>query len=102
MLVAMRDLGLSLLLTSLTFSMPSCAISPAGATHGTDFDWSLGVWKGVRRDVAGGEESPMTMRIEKLRTGSGQIRLLEIRSARGAPYRGVSVLTRDSATRVST
>lgn len=40
----------------------------------------------------------MTMRVERLRTGPGQLRLLEIRSSRGAPYRGVNVLTRNAET----
>lgn len=54
------------------------------------FDWTLGTWEGVRRDGADGSEAPMTMRVEAILGGAGQIRELEVRHS-GGVYRGFSV-----------
>lgn len=61
------------------------------------FEWSLGLWQGVRRDVASGTEAEMVMRVEPLLGGFGQIRTLEIQGGSGV-YRGTAVqqLDRDS------
>ena len=61
--------------------------SPAVVNH---FDWTLGTWEGVRRDVADGTESDMIMRVEPLAGGGGQIRNLEIRGG-SEVYRGTAV-----------
>ena len=60
------------------------------------FEWTLGTWEGVRRDVADGTECEMIMRVELLVGGGGQIRCLEVRSKRGV-YRGTAVQLFDAS-----
>jgi len=67
--------------------LPPLAI--AGATA-SDLDWTLGVWEGIRRDGADGSEAPMTMRVEAILGGAGQIRQIEIPHD-GGVYRGFAV-----------
>lgn len=54
------------------------------------FDWTVGEWTGVRRDGADGSEAPMTMRVETILGGGGQVRELEVTHS-GGVYRGFSV-----------
>ncbi len=61
---------------------------------GTPFDWTLGEWTGLRRDGADGSEEPMTMRVEPILEGTGQILHMEIVHS-GGIYRGFSVQVLD-------
>lgn len=54
------------------------------------FDWTVGAWEGVRRAGDDGSEAPMTMRVEAVLGGAGQVRQLEVRHSKGV-YRGFSV-----------
>jgi len=62
----------------------------------SDFDWTIGTWRGVRRDAADGGEQPMTMRVEALVAGAGQMRTLAVGDGE-ATYRGTSVVILDRA-----
>jgi hypothetical protein len=53
-------------------------------------DWLLGEWHGVRRDGSDGSEAPMTVHVESLSGGPGQIERLQVLTD-GAPYVGFSV-----------
>jgi len=66
-----------------------CAEPPAAEPERA-FDWTVGEWTGVRRDGADGSEAPMTMRVEAILGGAGQVRELEVRHS-GGVYRGFSV-----------
>ena len=55
------------------------------------FDWTVGTWEGVRRDAADGTEAKMTMRVEPLIGGGGQLHTLEIVGGDGLSYRGTAV-----------
>ena len=59
----------------------------------TEFDWTLGVWRGVRHDGAGGPRNPMTMIVEPVLGGSGQLRKIQIEVG-GGTYRGFAVQVR--------
>ena len=52
----------------------------------TAFDWTLGTWAGVRIDVASGRRAPMTMRVEPILGGAGQIRHIEVEPGDDAYY----------------
>jgi hypothetical protein len=69
---------------------PAAETAPAPPTERA-FDWTLGTWEGVRRDGADGSQAPMTMRVEAILGGAGQIRELEVRHS-GGVYRGLSVV----------
>lgn len=62
------------------------------------FDWTVGEWTGVRRDGADGSSAPMTMRVEAILGGAGQVRELEVRHS-GGVYRGFSVQVFERETR---
>ena len=57
------------------------------------FDWTVGTWHGVRRDGADGSEASMTMRVEPILGGAGQLRQLEVRG--DGVYRGLAVQIMD-------
>lgn len=52
-------------------------------------DWTLGEWTGVRRDGAD-TEAPMTMTVEPILGGAGQIQRIEVTHG-GGVYRGLAV-----------
>ena len=73
----------------------ACQAAPPGPEAGTPgperaLDWTVGAWKGVRRDAADGHESPMVMRVAEILGGSGQTREMEIVHD-GGVYRGFCV-----------
>lgn len=84
-------LGYAILLLILA----GCQGSLPAVVH--QFDWTLGTWEGVRRDVADGTEAEMILRIEPLAGGGGQIRALEI-TDESEVYRGTAVQRFDSST----
>ena len=88
--VRFARLGCSVVLPILA----SCQGSSPGIEH--YFDWTLGTWEGVRRDVADGTEAAMIMRVEPLAGGGGQIRAVEVRGG-GSVYHGTSVQRFDAA-----
>ena len=57
-------------------------------------DWSLGTWRGVRRDGRDGSTASMIMRVEPVLDGGGQVRHIEIRHDHGV-YRGFAVQVYD-------
>lgn len=67
----------------------ACEAVPA-AESASLFDWTVGTWRGERRDGGDGGTAPMVMRVEPLATGNGQFRHLEVQIA-GGVYRGVAV-----------
>jgi len=68
--------------------------APVGGDLGPEergpLDWTLGRWIGERIDPADGSEAPMTMRVEPILGGVGQLRRLEIRTD-GGVYRGCQI-----------
>ena len=60
------------------------------AETASDLDWTLGRWEGGRRDGADGSEARMTMRVEAILGGTGQIRHIEVTHG-GGVYRGFAV-----------
>ena len=83
----------SILATTLALGSLACAsLSEAGGEH--EFDWTVGVWEGVRRDVASGREQPLRMRVEALLGPGGQLRHLEVTGNDGV-YHGAAVQTLD-------
>lgn len=95
----------------LALLLASCAATATGTTTATTasatatttgdptaFDWTLGVWHGTRRDPAGTEPAPLTMRVEPLLIGTGQIRIVGVRPRDGPPYSGTAVQQFDPAT----
>lgn len=82
-----RTASLVGLLVSLAST--SCQGAPPTATD-DPFEWTVGLWEGVRRDVANGMEANMIMRVEPLLGGLGQLRTLEIEGATSV-YRGTAV-----------
>jgi hypothetical protein len=98
-----RRIGLVLLLGGLVPASGCRAPGgpdPVAETGGvtTVFDWTLGRWAGFRRDAASGEEAPMTMTVEPILGGHGQIRRLEVHPE-GGVYRGFAVQVEDDAGR---
>ncbi len=80
--------------------LPACAPSPpprplseahptpaASASHTSPLDWTLGHWRGFRRDGADSSTAPITVHVEPILAGAGQIEHLE---ARHTPAPGVS------------
>jgi len=53
-------------------------------------DWLLGDWQGVRRDASDGTEAPMTVHVESLSEGRGQVERIQVSGA-GTPYVGFAV-----------
>ena len=78
---------------SVALGAIGCRTLPVGSS---DFDWTIGTWRGVRRDAADGSEAPMTLRVERLATGIGQLRVLAVTPAGGATYRGAAVVLFDA------
>jgi len=88
---AHRGLSLARWLLAALFAAP--IIGPSLVIAGpaaSDLDWTIGVWQGVRRDGADGSEAPMTMRVDAILGGTGQIRQIEIPHD-GGVYRGFAV-----------
>lgn len=79
--------ALAVLLLAAATTMLTAASAGKAAS---DLDWTIGVWEGVRRDGADGTEDPMTMRVEAILSGTGQIRQIEIPHGKGV-YRGFAV-----------
>ncbi|MCG6962849.1 MAG: hypothetical protein LJE95_06205, partial [Acidobacteria bacterium] len=57
---------------------------------GHALDWTIGVWRGTRSDATDGTSAPMTMRVEPILGGRGQLRRLEIGEGEDV-YRGIAV-----------
>ncbi len=76
----------SLLLAGAIANLPGTI----AAETASDLDWTLGLWEGGRRDGADGSEARMTMRVEAILGGAGQIRHIEIPHG-GDVYRGFAV-----------
>jgi hypothetical protein len=81
----------------------SCrTMAPPGAeesvTHGP-FDWTLGDWRGVRRDGADGSAAPLSVRVEPILAGAGQIESLVVEpNGEVGAYRGFAVQALEPAT----
>lgn len=58
------------------------------------FDWTVGSWKGVRRDGADGSEAEMSMTVETILGGEGQIRRIAIAGGEEV-YHGFAVQVPD-------
>ncbi len=82
------------LASTLVAVATACSALPASATD--DYSWTLGHWHGVRRSGADGRATPMTVLVEPLGDGSGQVECLRVESA-GAPYVGFTIRRRDAA-----
>lgn len=67
----------------------------APASLARAFDWTVGVWKGVRRDGGRGDGEPMTMIVEPILGGDGQIRRIEV-GAGDRIYQGFAVQVPDA------
>ena len=83
--------------TSAAFALAglaACSTTEPASREATPFDWTLGTWQGVRRDGGDGSAVEMTMRVEPILGGHGQLRHLEVRVADGV-YRGFAVQTLD-------
>lgn len=76
----------SLLLAGVIANLPGTI----AAETASDLDWTLGRWEGGRRDGADGSEARMTMRVEAILGGTGQIRHIEVTHG-GGVYRGFAV-----------
>ena len=64
--------------------------APAQTEAARALDWTLGEWRGVRRDGADGSEGRMSVRVEPILGGAGQIEQLEVEHE-GGVYRGFAV-----------
>src|SRR5262249_4846433 len=61
-------------------------------------EWMLGSWRGTRRGADDGRAVPMTVRVEPLAHGRGQIEFLRVEGQDGAaPYVGCTVRSFDPA-----
>ena len=80
------SLALGCACSAVDQARPVPDVRPASGPEAA-LDWTLGVWVGVRRDGADGTESAMTMEVEPILAGAGQIRHLEIQTS-GGVYRG--------------
>ena len=87
-----RSRSVRTLLLTVIVLLPIVAggAEPPAADAERAFDWTVGEWTGERRSGADGSEAPMTMRVEPILGGAGQVRELEVRHSRGV-YRGFSV-----------
>lgn len=86
-----------------TFACVSCLTILAGlaACRATGeasdpMAWAVGSWHGVRRAADDGRESPMTVRVEALPYGAGQVESLRVEET-PTPYIGFTVRLRDDA-----
>lgn len=86
----------SLALFAVVASCRNLPEAPAGAPR-TPFDWTIGEWRGVRRDGASAE--PLAVRVEPILGGAGQLEHLEVTPADGRVYRGFTVQVLDPASR---
>lgn len=69
--------------------------TPTSEGHGSidighALDWTIGVWHGTRSDAADGSSAPMTMTVEPILGGHGQLRRVEIGEGENL-YRGIAV-----------
>ena len=83
--------GLVLLAAGLVASMAAASNAPGS------LDWTLGEWRGVRRDAASGRESSMILRVEEILGGAGHRRELEISEDGEVIYHGFAVQVPDDA-----
>jgi hypothetical protein len=76
-----------------------CAAARGAATDAAAaFDWTLGNWHGVRRAAADGSTAAMTVRVEPLADGIGQVEILRVEGTGGAaPYVAFTVRSFDAA-----
>lgn len=82
----MRDRSPTLaLITVLMLGVPALSVAQK-ASPATAFDWTCGTWQGVRIDVASGRREPMTMRVEPILGGAGQIRHIVVKPGEDAYY----------------
>jgi hypothetical protein len=84
------------LLLLLTGTGPGLSDALAGKAA-SDLDWTIGRWEGVRRDAQDGREAPMTLRVEPILGGEGQIQQPEVTPG-GGIYRGFAVQVFDRET----
>ena len=75
----------------------ACQTPPRAPVKGADreFDWTLGTWHGTRRAADDRPPSKMTMRVEPVLNGAGQILHIEIEHD-GGVYRGLAVQALDA------
>lgn len=73
---------------------PGC--QTAGAV-GDPLEWTLGTWRGTRVAADGSAAEPMTLRVERLASGAGQVECLRVEGASG-PYVGFAIRSRDPDT----
>ena len=85
-------MGRALAILALFVSAVACR-APADPA-GTELDWMLGDWSGVRTDGAEGDAAPMTMRVEPVLAGAGQCFHVAIEHG-GGVYRGFAVQAYD-------
>ena len=80
-------------------TVAACAAGPRADGLGAALDWTVGGWHGARLG-ADGSTAQMTVRVEPLAQGPGQIECLRVDAADGAPpYVGVTVRSFDAGTR---
>ena len=82
----------SLLLISLVVTQPGCD-SPSLPTN--EMSWTIGTWEGTRRAANDGSSESMTVRVESLPDGQGQLEILRV-VGDSLLYTGFVVRHRDS------
>jgi hypothetical protein len=87
-----RGAAASLVLLSASLAVVQCR---ATAEADDAMAWTLGSWHGVRRSGADGGEAPMTVRVEALPDGTGQVECLRVEGT-SEPYVGFALRMRDA------
>ena len=82
--------------TLLPVTVSTAADRAAAERLESSFDWTVGEWRGMRRDGQDGSEASMRMVIEPVLGGAGQTRVIEVEHG-GGIYHGfaVQVFNRD-------
>ena len=87
----MRSIVDRLALASLLVGFTQCGTPAADADP---LAWTIGSWHGIRRSGADGSEAPMTVRVEALAEGDGQVECLRV-DGKTDPYVGFAIRRRD-------
>lgn len=80
----------------LTAVLATAAISCTALPAPDSFSWTVGHWHGARSSGEDGRAAPMTVLVEPLGDGSGQVECLRV-EASGGPYVGFTIRRRDDA-----
>ncbi|NOT32349.1 MAG: hypothetical protein HOP15_18035 [Planctomycetes bacterium] len=82
-------------LPALLFLLVSCrAVESRAATPAGPQAWTVGEWRGTRRDASDGSRAPMRLSVRPILGGAGVAEELEVDTGEGA-YHGVHIVLHD-------